>query len=367
MTTSNNPDERYMARALALAARGRYTCHPNPRVGCVIVKAGAVVGEGWHEQAGEAHAEVRALAQAGPAAWGATVYVTLEPCCHQGRTPPCTDALIQAGVARVVAAMADPNPAIAGQGLEILQAAGIRVETGVQETAASELNAGFIARMTRGRPRVILKMAMSLDGRTALASGESRWITSEAARGDVHRQRAEAGTVLVGADTVLADDPQLNVRLPGRWRQPDRVVLDTHAHMPSEARMLGQPGRTLVLTARPESDNARALNAGGAEVIGVAQHDGHLDLKAALTALAEQGINAVLVEAGPQLAGAVMEAGLVDELLLYMAPNLLGDTARGLMHLPVLERLDQRLELRFVDVRRVGPNLRITLQPENTP
>lgn len=350
-----------MARALSLAGRGLYTTHPNPRVGCVIVRNGEIVGEGWHEQAGEAHAEVMALAQAGNAARGSTAYVTLEPCCYQGRTPPCTRALIEAGVARVVAAMEDPNPRVAGQGLNALTDTGIAAESGLMAEAARALNAGFVSRMSRGRPLLRLKMAMSLDGRTAMASGESRWITHEPARRDVHRQRAEAGAVMVGADTVLADDPQLNVRLPGQWRQPDRIVIDSRGRMPATARMLAQPGRTLVLSAETQGDAAKRLKAAGAELIGVPLEGAHLDLPAGMAALSDYEINTVLVEAGPQLAGALVQAGLVDELLLYMAPDLLGDTARGLMHLPGLEHLAERVRMRFLDVRRIGPDLRVIL------
>lgn len=352
-----------MARALSLAERGRYTTHPNPRVGCVIVSDGAIVGEGWHQWAGQAHAEVAALRQAGEAARGASVYVTLEPCCHAGRTPPCTGALIEAGVARVVAAMRDPNPQVAGQGLEILEEAGIETESGLMESAAQALNQGFVSRMSRGRPLVRLKMAMSLDGRTAMASGESQWITHEPARRDVHRQRAEAGAVLVGVGTVLADDPRLNVRLPGEWRQPDRVILDTRARTPVSARLLGNAGRTLILTAASDSDNARQLSAQGAEIIGVPVMDGHVDPVAALEALAEREINTVLVEAGPRLAGALLQAGRVDELLLYVAPDLLGDVARGLMHLTGLEYLADRVRMQFIDVRRIGPDLRLVMEP----
>lgn len=352
-----------MERALELARRGRYTSHPNPRVGCVIVRDGAIVGEGWHARAGEPHAEIHALNQAGTDARGATVYVTLEPCCHQGRTPPCTQALIQADVRRVVMAMADPNPQIEGRGARTLQEAGIEVVFGVGASAAEAVNAGFVTRMRKGRPLVRVKMAMSLDGRTAMASGESRWITHTAAREDVHRQRAEAGAVMVGIETVLADDPRLNVRLDGEWRQPDRVVLDTHARTPPAARVFGEQGRTIIVTADPESENAARLAGEGATVLGAPQQDARLDLSGSLAALAELGINSLLVEAGPSLAGSLMDARLVDELLLYVAPDLLGCDARGLMRFNAVERLADRKQLCFLDVDRIGPDLRLRLAP----
>lgn len=363
-------DHAYMARALQLARRGLYTTQPNPRVGAVVVKDGRVIAEGWHRRAGGPHAEIEALRAAGEAARGASVYVTLEPCCHHGRTPPCTEALIRAGVARVVAAMEDPNPRVAGQGLARLAAAGIAVDCGLLEGEARALNPGFIQRMRRGRPWVRVKLAASLDGRTAMASGESRWITGEAARADVQRLRARSGAVLTGIGTVLADDPQLNLRLgpaelgiEGEAPQPLRVVLDPELLTPPSARLLSLPGRVLVLGARGDARRRRALEAAGAEVALVAGVPGGLDLAAVMEALAAREVNEVHVEAGSILSGALLEAGLVDELVIYLAPHLMGNDARGLFHLPGLERMDQRIELEIVDVRTVGRDWRVTARP----
>lgn len=356
----------YMAQALRLAERGRYTTCPNPRVGCVIVRDDVVVGRGWHERAGQAHAEVMALQDAGERARGADLYVTLEPCSHHGRTPPCADAVVAAGIRRVWAAMPDPNPLVAGRGIEGLRAAGIEVQVGVLETAARELNRGFVSRMARGRPFVTLKLASSLDGRTAMASGESKWITSPAARRDVHRLRAEAGAVLTGVGTVLADDPLLNVRdVDGdtAMRPPDRIVLDTSARIPSSARVWSADdgarrfqlcGPVAQAGAPPQGVTRLDVALGG---------DGRVDLAASLKLLAQHEINHLLVECGSVLAGSLLGAGLVDELVCYLAPSLLGDAARGLASVPALERLEQRVQLRFTDVRSVGQDLRITAIP----
>lgn len=362
-----------MARAIALARRGLFTTDPNPRVGCVLVRAGRMVGEGFHRRAGEPHAERNALAQAGSAARGATAYVSLEPCCHHGRTPPCTRGLIEAGVGRVVAAMRDPNPRVAGQGLEQLRAAGIAVEQGLLETEARALNPGFIQRMEQGRPYLRCKLAMSLDGRTAMASGESQWITSPAARADVQRLRARSSAIVTGVETVLADDPSMNVRLsagalwgmdPGdSVRQPLRVVLDSRLRMPPTARMLELPGRTLVLHSGERPAVAAALTAAGAELAQVPAAQGRVDLAAALSHLAAREVNEVLLETGPTLAGAALARGLVDELIVYLAPHVMGDGARGLFHLPGLERMQQRVGLEIIDVRAVGPDWRITARP----
>ena len=353
-----------MVRALALAQRGLHTTHPNPRVGCVIVKNGEVVGEGFHARAGEPHAEILALAQAGARAKGADVYVTFEPCCHQGRTGPCTEALKAAGVARVIAAMEDPNPLVAGQGLNALRAAGIKAETGVLEEEAGRLNRGFVSRMTRKRPFLTLKLAMSLDGRTAMGSGESRWITGDAARADAHRLRAEAGAVMTSVETVLADDPELTVRLVQTARQPDRIVLDTQLRAPLDARVWDGSARRIAITVRPPADRMAALRARGVEVALVGTtHQSRVDLSSALATLGSLEINEVLVESGPRLAGALLQAKLVDELVLYVAPSLLGSEARALAQLPGLDRLDQRLQLRFTDARLVGEDLRITAVP----
>jgi diaminohydroxyphosphoribosylaminopyrimidine deaminase/5-amino-6-(5-phosphoribosylamino)uracil reductase len=353
-----------MVRALALAQRGLHTTHPNPRVGCVIVKGDEVVGEGFHERAGAPHAEIAALAQAGARARGADVYVTLEPCCHHGRTGPCTEALKAAGVGRVFAAMEDPNPKVAGQGLAALRDAGIAAEAGLMDAEAAQLNRGFVSRMTRGRPFVTLKLAMSLDGRTAMGSGESRWITGEAARADAHRLRAEAGAVMTSVETVLADDPELTVRLVETARQPDRIVLDTQLRAPLDARVWDGSARRIAISVRPPADRMEALRARGVEVALVATtRDSRVDLASALATLGAMEINEVLVESGPRLAGALLQARLVDELVLYVAASLLGSEARALAQLPGLDRLDQRVRMRFTDARQVGDDLRITAIP----
>jgi len=356
---SRDPVE-FMARALHLAERGRFTTFPNPRVGCVVVRDGLIVGEGWHERAGEPHAETHALRAAGAQARGADLFVTLEPCSHHGRTPPCADALIAAGVRKVWAAMRDPNPRVAGQGLERLKAAGIEVDAGLLEGPARELNRGFVSRMERGRPFVTLKLAASLDARTAMANGESQWITGEAARADVHRLRADAGAVLSGAGTVLADDPRMTVRaFPGGTRQPDRIVLDSTARVGDAAKVWAQDGAR-----RFRISGAPANEAEGIERIAVPlTATGRIELEAALRELAQREVNHVLVECGSGLAGAFLQENLVDELVCYLAPMLLGDAARSLAQMPGLDRLDQRVQLKFVDVRQVGPDLRITAIP----
>lgn len=350
-----------MARALELARRGLHTTHPNPRVGCVIVAGGEVVGEGFHERAGGPHAEIVALAQAGARARGADAYLTLEPCCHSGRTGPCTEALKAAGVGRVLAAMEDPNPLVAGRGLAAMRAAGVATDVGLMQAEAELLNRGFISRMTRKRPWVTLKLAMSLDGRTAMGSGESRWITGDAARADAHRLRAESGAVMTSVETVLADDPELTVRLVPTARQPDRIVLDTQLRTPLDARVWDEGARRIAVCVRPLSDRMEALRSRGVEVALVGTtHQSRVDLASALATLGTLEINAVLVESGPRLAGALLQAKLVDELVLYVAPSLLGSEARALAELPGLERLDQRLPMRFTDACRVGEDLRIT-------
>jgi len=347
-----------MAQALHLAERGLYSTSPNPRVGCVLVKDGQLIGEGWHERAGEPHAEVHALRTAAAAAKGATAYVTLEPCSHHGRTPPCADALIAAGIARVVVAMQDPNPQVAGQGIARLQLAGIAVECGLMETSAQALNPGFVSRMTRGLPLVRSKIAMSLDGRTALKNGESQWITGAAARRDGHHWRARSCAVLTGIGTVLADDAQLTVRDVATTRQPLRVVLDSALQMPLSARML-QGGNVLIYSANRDAQKIAALENAGARVEVLSAANGRVDLQACLQDLATRGCNEVLVEAGATLNGALLQAGLIDELLLYLAPQLLGDMARGMAMLGELTKLDQRVELAWQDARNVGNDLRI--------
>lgn len=368
-------DHAHMARALQLAARGLYSTDPNPRVGCVIVRDGEVVGEGWHCRAGESHAEVFALEQAGTRARDATVYVTLEPCCHHGRTPPCSDALIAAGVKRVVAAMEDPNPRIAGRGLAQLREHGIAVESGMMRFQAERLNPGFIRRMVEGRPWVRCKLAMSLDGRTALANGASRWISGEAARADVQQWRARSSAVMTGIGTVLADDPALTVRLPlplwaergcgSTLRQPLRVVMDSRLRTPAVARLLAQPGETLIFAAGEDPIAAERLAAVGAKIEYAPAAGGGVDLKTALERLAQRGVNEVWVEAGAVLSGALLREGLVDELILYMAPLLMGNAARGLFDLPVFGNLDECIALRIEDLRAVGEDWRLiaSVQP----
>jgi diaminohydroxyphosphoribosylaminopyrimidine deaminase / 5-amino-6-(5-phosphoribosylamino)uracil reductase len=366
-------DRAFMARAIQLAELGRFTTDPNPRVGCLIVRHGQVVGEGWHRRAGEPHAERHALIEAGERARGATAYVTLEPCCHQGRTPPCTDGLLDAGVARVVCAMVDPNPLVAGRGLRLLAEAGVTVETGLLESEARALNPGFIKRMEQGRPFVRCKLAASLDGRTAMASGESQWITGEHARRDVQRLRAGSSAILTGIGTILADNPSLNVRLsaadlPGLEphepiRQPLRVVVDSRWRTPLDSRILILPGTTLVAGVVDDRQRMAELKAAGAEVHLGAACSGQVDLGALMHELARREINEVLLEAGPTLAGAALSTGLVDEILLYLAPHLMGDGARGLFHLPGVARMSERLSLKIIEVRAVGQDLRITTRP----
>lgn len=353
-----------MARALQLAERGLYTTDPNPRVGCVLVRDGEIVGEGWHERAGGLHAEAAALRAAGERARGSTAYVSLEPCDHHGRTPPCSLALIEAGVARVVYALRDPDPRVCGNGEERLRRAGVEVHGGLMAEAAVELNAGFVSRMQRGRPWVRVKLAMSLDGRTALANGESRWITSEAARHDVQHFRARSSAVLTGVGTVLADDPQLNVRLPEAPRQPWRVVLDSQLRTPPRARILEGGGHVLVVGTRsaPE-DRRRALEARGAAVDVLADDDGRPRLMDVLSRLASLQMNEVWVEAGATVAGAFVRQRLFDELVVYVAPTVLGRDARPLVAFDGLTRLADRLMLRFTDFRKVGDDLRVTARP----
>ena len=357
--TFSADDARYMARALQLAERGLYTTDPNPRVGCVLVRDGAVVGEGAHLYAGEPHAEVHAVRAAGAHARGATAYVTLEPCCHTGRTPPCTDTLIDAGVARVVAAMQDPNPKVSGGGARRLEERGIRVELGLLAAQAERLNPGFVARMRRGRPYVRSKIAASLDGRTALANGASQWITGEAARTDVQRYRARSSAVLTGIGTVLADDPALNVRSFPIARQPTRIVVDSRLRMPAHAKLLALPGKTWIACAAPAGARVAAFEAAGAEILKLPDGRREVDLAALMHELARREINELLVEAGAHLNGALLQQGLIDELVIYFAPHLLGADARGMFAMAPFQSMAERVALEVVDVRAVGVDWRM--------
>lgn len=351
-------DHRYMARALQLAHRGLYTTSPNPRVGCVIVRDGAIVGEGWHERAGGPHAEVRALEAAGQRARSASAYVTLEPCVHQGRTGPCAEALIDSGVTRVVAALRDPNPLVSGRGLARLSEAGVAASAGLLETEARELNIGFASRMTRERPWVRIKLAASLDGKTALNNGRSQWITGEAARRDAHHWRARACAVLTGIGTVRDDDPRLTVREVATSRQPLRVVVDSRLELPRAARVL-EGGGVLVAAAREDGKAVAALRAKGAEVVVIPNDDGKVDLAGLLGELARREVNELHVEAGHKLNGSLVAAGLVDELVAFFAPSLLGDAARGMVSLPELQDLAGRRVLEIRDVRMIGADIRV--------
>ena len=365
-------DELFMARALELARRGRFTTTPNPNVGCVLVRDGVLVGEGWHQRAGEPHAEVHALHMAGEQARGATAYVTLEPCSHFGRTPPCCDALIAAGVRRVVVAMQDPNPQVAGRGLYRLQQAGLEVSHGLMMAEAEALNRGFLKRMRTGFPFIQLKLGASLDGRTAMASGESQWITSAAARRDVQRLRAQSSAILSTSATVLADDPALTVRwgeldddarahldTETQLRQPVRVIIDSHNRVSAQQRVIHQPGETWLMRRTPDGASWPT----SVTQIAVPEVAGRLDLVAMMMMLGQRQINSLWVEAGATLAGALLRAGLVDELIVYLAPKLLGNAARGLCELPALAQLADAPEFSFSDVRQVGPDLRLTLTP----
>ena len=353
-------DHAHMARALQLAAYGLTTTSPNPRVGCVIVKDGKIVGEGWHQRTGTPHAEVHALQAAGDAARGATAYVTLEPCSHHGRTPPCAESLIRAGVARVVAAMTDPNPLVAGGGIDMLTLAGIEAEVGLMEAEARALNPGFISRMTRQRPWVRLKTASTLDGKTALANGQSQWITGADARADVQRLRARACAILTGRGTVLTDNPRMNVRDFDIGRQPLRVVVDSALRTPADAAILP----ALIACHHADPAARAALERAGAEVVELPAADGHVNLAALLTLLAQRGVNELHVEAGAGLNGALLAAGLVDEWVAYLAPMAAGDSARGLFDHPPLMTLAEAARFHLSDVRAVGNDLRLTLLPQ---
>jgi len=361
----SSDDHRFMARALQLAERGRYITSPNPRVGCVIVRDGRIVGEGWTQPAGQNHAEIQALNDAAARSEdvrGATAYVTLEPCSHFGRTPPCADALVRAGLGRVVSAMEDPNPLVSGNGLRRLNDAGIATASGLLANEARELNAGFVSRMTRGRPWVRVKIAASADGRTALANGQSQWITGEAARRDVHHWRASACAVLTGIGTVLADNPQLNVRHVPTTRQPKRVIVDARLDTPPTAALF-DGGEVWIATANPQGPEADALRAAGATLIASPiDGSGRVDLSLLFGELAQRGVNELMVEAGARLSGAVIATGLADEILLYLAPCLMGNDARALADLPMITTMGEIGRMRWADVRKLGEDLRLTLR-----
>jgi len=361
MTDFSPADHALMSQALRLAERAAYTAKPNPMVGCVIAHGEEVVGEGWHQRKGGPHAEVIALQAAGDRARGATAYVTLEPCAHTGSTGPCADALIAAGVARVVAAMGDPFPQVNGAGFEKLRAAGIAVQQGLMEAQARKLNRGFLSRVERGRPWLRIKLATSIDGRTAMANGDSKWISGDAAREDVHRWRARSGAILTGSGTVLADDPQLTVRFaaPTEFVPPLRVVLDPGLATVARGRIREGDAPTLYLHAA----DAKKPREFAAEHAAVPIRDGRMDLHAVLELLAERQINEAQVEAGATLAGAFMAAGLVDELLLYVAPVLLGERARPLFEGLMIDDMAHRMKMRIVETRRIGEDVRMLLQP----
>jgi len=351
-----------MARALRLARRGLRTTHPNPRVGCVVTAAGEVVGEAWHEKAGAPHAEILAMERAGERARGATVYLNLEPCCHQGRTPPCTDALVDAGVARVVVGMEDPNPQVGGGGIQILRGAGIEVEVGLMRDAALALNRGFAARMQRGRPWTIVKLAASLDGRTAAAGGDSQWITSDAARADVHRLRARVSAIMTGSRTATEDDPALTARCDHVTRQPMRVLVDGALSVSPQARLFDDNAQVVVATA---VDREGAGYGAHVDVVHLRDRDSRVDLVGLMRHLGEREVNELLVEAGPSLAGALLKNRLVDEIVAYLAPMCLGNDARGMFDLPGVDTLADRVDLSISDVRRVGPDLKVTAELGN--
>lgn len=355
-------DYQCMASALQLARQGLKTTHPNPRVGCVIARNGKVVGGGWHEKAGEAHAEINALREAGAKAAGGTAYVTLEPCNHSGRTPPCVEALISAKVARVVCALEDPNPEVNGSGVQRLLDAGIEVQSGLMATQAEDLNPGFLMRMRHGRPWVRVKLAQSMDGHIALANGTSQWISGSEARADVQEWRARSDVILTGIGTVLADDPSLNVRNRKNARQPARVIVDSQWRMPSHARTLTLPGKVLVFGL---NDNSvpEALKETNADCMGMPSFEGRVDMGALLARLGEQGYNEVQVEAGATLCGTLIQQGLVDELLIYQAPIILGGGAISPFAIPRLDNMKDRVHLEWVDSRRIGNDMRLRLKP----
>lgn len=369
----NDKDLIYMARAIQLAKKGQYTTHPNPRVGCVIVKDERIIAEGYHQYAGQGHAEVNALNAAKESVEGATAYVTLEPCSHTGKTPPCSMALINAKVGRVVVAMQDPNPEVAGNGIQQLHDASIEVTVGVLEVQARALNPGFIKRMETGFPWVRVKLAMSLDGKTAMASGESQWITGSAARNDVQYLRAKADAILTGSGTVIDDDPSLNVRLcaedlgiKGPIQQPLRVVLDSQLTIPIDAKILTLEGETKIYTNSDDLQKTKRIESMGARVIKINSDAQGLILQEVLTDLAKQQINEIHVEAGATLCGALLQQNLVDDIVIYMAPTIMGDAARGLLKLPGIDMMKDKIELKINDIRPVGDDWRLNITPVKT-
>ncbi|VAW62273.1 Diaminohydroxyphosphoribosylaminopyrimidine deaminase / 5-amino-6-(5-phosphoribosylamino)uracil reductase [hydrothermal vent metagenome] len=370
----NMTDNAFMARAIQLAQKGLYTTQPNPRVGCVIVADKQIVGEGYHLQAGGPHAEVFALRQAGSKARGATAYVSLEPCSHQGKTPPCADALISSGVGRVVCAMQDPNPLVSGNGLKKLQQAGIQTESGLLQADAEALNPGFIKRMKRGLPYVRVKLAMSLDGRTSMASGESKWITGEAARADVQKMRARSSVILTGSGTVIADNPTMNVRLSGHDlglnidpHQPLRAIIDSELKVPADSYIFQtidqQSGKKWAQTLLFSNREVASTGFNKEQVIRTGERIEQVNLTAVMQWLADQQANEIHVEAGSVLCGALLQQQLVDEIIIYMAPHIMGDSARGLFHLPGLENMAERISLQIKDIRAIGNDWRITAVP----
>jgi diaminohydroxyphosphoribosylaminopyrimidine deaminase/5-amino-6-(5-phosphoribosylamino)uracil reductase len=364
-------DYQYMSRALQLARRGLYSTDPNPRVGCVIVKDDVVLSEGWHQKAGQPHAEIEALKNAiennaSENISGATCYVTLEPCAHHGRTSPCTESLIKAGIRKVVAATIDPNPLVAGKGLQQLTEAGIETASGLMEAQAVELNPGFIMRMQQGRPFVRCKLAMSLDGKTALLNGESKWISSSESRIDAQKLRARSSAIMTGIGTVIADDPSMNVRLPETFtwakdgQQPLRIILDSRLETPLDAKILSLPGDVIIFHASNDKENKQNLENTGAELVFVNAKRGPDFLEYVLAYLAtEKEINEILLETGSNLAGEMMRAGLIDELIIYLAPTLLGQDAKSLFQLPLLDNMSDRISLHFADIRAIGKDIRI--------
>ncbi len=354
-----------MQRALELAKRGLFTTQPNPRVGCVLVKDNKIIAEAWHAKAGEAHAEIHALKQAGEHARGADCYVTLEPCSHHGRTGPCCEALIKAGIKRVFVAMQDPNPLVAGQGLQRLQQAGVEVNIGLCEQAAHALNPGFIKRMETGMPYVRAKLAMSLDGRTALKNGVSQWITGPEARADGHRLRAQSSAIITGIGTLLADDPQLTARVDSETYYPLRVIVDSHLRTPPTARCLSLPGKTLIATCSKDTVKQTALTQAGAEILVLPQRNDKIYLQALLAELARRECNEVHIEAGAILTGALLQENLVDELVCYIAPKLLGDQARAAFQLPEFLQLSEVPQLKIVNAEIIGEDVKVFLQLQN--